>query len=109
MRKDWEEHGIWVNQECFYGVWDRIWGWLHLDSIKDQMMKHGMVCDSDDIFLISDPQKRPRVRADNLLSEIVPKCGKFGYYLLYMCIRDAMGNRVGNADAVKELTTYGKA
>ena len=106
VKRDWEEHQTWVNQECFDEVWDRIWHWLHLDSIKDQMMKHQIVCDTDDLSWISDSQKSPRERADNLLTKIVPKFGKFGYYLLYMCIRDATGH-LGNYSATRELTVYG--
>lgn len=107
MRKDWEERGTWVNKECFYSAWERIWEWLQLDSIKDQMMKHRMVCDHDDLFWVGDSHTSPRERADNLLRKIVPRCGEFGYYLLYMCIRDSTGNPLGHGDAVRELTTYG--
>jgi len=107
VRKDWEERGTWVNKECFYSVWERIWEWLRLDSIKDQMMKHRMVCDHDDLFWVGDSHTSPRDRADNLLRKIVPRCGEFGYYLLYMCIRDSTGNPLGHEDAVRELTTYG--
>ena len=106
VKRDWEEHQIWVNQECFNEVWDRIRHWLHLDSIKDQMMKHQIVCGTDDLSWISDSQKSPQGRADNLLTKIVPKCGKFGYYLLYMCIRDATG-QFANESAARELATYG--
>ena len=107
MRKDWEEHRTWVNKECFYNVWERIWEWLQLDSIKDQMMKHGMVCDRDDLFWVGDSRTSPRERANNLLSKIVPKCGQFGHYLLYMSIRDSTGNPLGHGDAVRELAAYG--
>ena len=70
-------------------------------------MKHGMVCDHDDLFWVGDSHTSPRERANNLLSKIVPKCGQFGHYLLYMCIRDSAGNPLGHGDAVRELTAYG--
>ena len=107
VRKDWEEHGIWVNKECFYEVWERIWGWLHLDSIKDQMMKHRLVSDHEDLFWISNSSMSPREKADNLLSKIIPKCGEFGYYLLYVCIRDCPDKPLGHGDAIKALQDCG--
>ena len=74
VRRDWEEHRIWVDKNCFYEVWDHIWEWLHLDAIKDQMMKHGLVSDHDDMFWISNSSMSPREKADNLLATTCSTC-----------------------------------
>lgn len=71
------------------------------------MMKHGLVSDHDDMFWISNSSMSPREKADNLLNKIIPKCGKFGYYLLYMCIRDCPGNTLGHGDARRALEDCG--
>ena len=72
------------------------------------LMKHELVKDEEDFFLINNPHKSPREKADNLLQKIVANSGDVGYYLLYVCIRDDTGNPLGHADAVRELVAYGR-
>ena len=107
MKKDWEENGVWIDRDCFFGCWDKIWEWIDVGALRGQMMKHGLLRNQDDLFWI-DGAKSPRERADNLLHRITPRLGQYGYYLLYMCIRDDEENPHGHGDAVKELVRCGK-
>lgn len=109
IRQDWAKNGkIWVDRDCFFSCWDKIWRWLDLGSLLGMLMKHDLVKDEEDFFLINNPHKSPREKADNLLQKIVANSGDVGYYLLYVCIRDDTGNPLGHADAVRELVAYGR-
>ena len=98
---------MWISKECFYGCWDKIWEWIDIAFLKDHLMKHRVTTSQDDLFWIGSPTKSPKERADNLLYKITPKLGQYGYYLLYMCIRDNRGNELGHGAAAMELVDYG--
>ena len=50
-----------------------------------------------------------RERADHLLKEVAPRAGCYGYYLLYVAIRDSMSsNPIGHSQAIQELKKHGK-
>ncbi len=110
VRQDWEQNGrTYINKKCFDDCWHRIWEWLHLPTLKDYLKKHRVLTTPDDLDLITNSLRGPKERADSIVQRIVPKAGRFGYYLLYMCIRDDItGNLLGHKDAVKELEAYGE-
>jgi len=72
-------------------------------------MRYRLVEDPHDFYAVSSPHLSPKQRADNLLSDIVPKAGDYGHYLLYIAIRDSIpSNPLGHIQAIQELKAHGK-
>ena len=108
MKEDWQRNQVWINRDCFLQCWDKIWRWVDVDSLTGQLMKHGFQNGKEDYYWIDPKRWTPRQQADNLLNTLAPRVGQYGYYLLYMCIRDCDGNPLGHGDAVKKLVAYCK-
>lgn len=111
MREDWERNeGVYYfNQHTFQQCWAKIWKLIKIQPVKDILMKYHLIEDPDDFYVISSPYLSPKQHADNLLSQIIPKAGDYGYYLLYMAIRDSRpSNPLGHTQAIEELKKHGK-
>ena len=97
------------NQHTFQQCWAKIWKLIKIQPVKDILMKYHLIEDPDDFHVISSPYLSPKQHADNLLSQIIPKAGDYGHYLLYMAIRDSRpSNPLGHTQAIEELKKHGK-
>ena len=111
VREDWERNGgvYYFNQHTFQQCWAKIWKLIKIQPVKDILMKYHLIEDPDDFYVISSPYLSPKQHADNLISQIIPKAGDFGYYLLYMAIRDSSSsNPLGHTQAIEELKNHGR-
>lgn len=111
MRGDWENNGgiYFFDQYTFQQCWSKIWKLIKIQPVKDILMRYRLVEDPDDFYAVSSPHLSPKQRADNLLSDIVPKAGDYGHYLLYIAIRDSIpSNPLGHIQAIEELKAHGK-
>ena len=111
MREDWENSGgiYFFDQYAFQKCWAKIWKLIKIQPVKDVLMMYHLVEDPDDFYAVSSPYLSPKQRADNLLSDIIPKAGDYGHYLLYIAIRDSIpSNPLGHTQAVEELKSHGK-
>lgn len=111
MRGDWENNGgiYFFDQYTFQQCWSKIWKLIKIQPVKDILMRYRLVEDPDDFYAVSSPHLSPKQRADNLLSDIVPKAGDYGHYLLYIAIRESIpSNPLGHIQAIEELKAHGK-
>lgn len=93
----------------FDKCWRNIWKKIKIDAVKDILMQYHLIEDISDLHAITSPFLDPKQQADNLLYKIVPKAGEYGYYLLYMAIRDSRrSNPLGHTEAVEELERLGR-
>jgi len=109
VRGDWENNGgiYFFDQYTFQQCWSKIWKLIKIQPVKDILMRYRLVEDPDDFYAVSSPHLSPKQRADNLLSDIVPKAGDYGHYLLYIAIRDSIpSNPLGHIQAIEELKAH---
>ena len=103
---DFERHGVFVGDHAFFQCIGEIWQWIDIGSLTGQLMKHQLVNNPNAAHFIRSPSIPPRDRVYNLLTEIAPQAGNYGFHLLYMCIRDARDN-LGHQDAAELLKKQG--
>lgn len=110
VRTDWERQGriFYYDKYCFDQCWARIWKWIKVQPVTDVLMRYNLI-DITNIHRVSGEHLGAKEMADNLLLEVIPKAGCYGYYLLYIAIRDSMSsNPIGHSQAVQELKKYGE-
>ena len=108
MRQDWLAHGrVWVNKECFEQCLPTVRPWIDINSLTGHLVQHGIVNDQDDHHQLHNYVDPPGVKVVKLLG-LAEKAGPYGYYLLYMCIRDTQDDQMGHGDAARELHRYGE-
>ena len=110
MRADWERQGriFYYDKYCFDQCWARIWMWIKVQPVTDVLMRYNLI-DITNIHRVSGEHLGAKEMADNLLLEIIPKAGCYGYYLLYIALRDSISsNPIGHSQAIQELKKYGE-
>ena len=110
MRADWERQGrvYYYDKYCFDQCWAKIWKWIKVQPVTDVLMRYNLI-NITNIHRVSGEHLGAKEMADNLLLEIIPKAGCYGYYLLYIAIRDSISsNPIGHSQAIQELKKYGK-
>ena len=110
VRADWERQGrlYYYDKYCFDQCWAKIWKWIKVQPVTDVLMRYNLI-NITNIHRVSGEHLGAKEMADNLLLEIIPKAGCYGYYLLYIAIRDSISsNPIGHSQAIQELKKYGK-
>ena len=109
VRQDWLNHGkVWVDKECFDQCFAIIQPWLDPIALLGHLFRHGVAGSQDDMHVLTNPVDLPSTKALKLL-HLAGSAGAYGYYLLYMCIRDTADEQMGHGDAAKELSDYGES
>ena len=102
----WEKCGrVYVNQAVFNRCYPEIKEWIDVNEVLNHMRSHGVatIDQSDKItnkYLSPEEQKR-------LLLEHINRCGRHGFFWLYVCFFESKENNVGHKDVCDELEKKG--
>ena len=109
VKEDWLSHGkVWVDKECFEQCFATIQPWLDPIALLGHLFRHGVANSQDDMHVLTNPADLPSTKSLKLLN-LASSAGTYGYYLLYMCVRDTADEHMGHGDAARELSAYGES